>query len=153
MVLLQYRVRSLTVLRDPLDRIGSEFFFSRDKQPMRDLLAALSISLLAVPQGIAYAMVAGLPPKMGLIAATFPTIIGSLFRSSRHVITGPTNAISLLVGSALLVQTQIDPTQLAISLRCWWPSCTSAQACSASRPWSTTSRAPSCSAMSPARAS
>ena len=54
---------------------------------------------MAIPQGVAYAMIAGLPPVMGLYAACIPTIVGALFRSSRHVVTGPTNAVSLLVGA------------------------------------------------------
>lgn len=66
-----------------------------------DALAALAILFLAVPQGIAYAMIAGLPPATGLYAAAVPAIVGSLFRSSRHVVSGPTNAVSLLVGSAV----------------------------------------------------
>ncbi len=82
----------------------------------RDLISALSVAFLAVPQGVAYAMIAGLPPRMGLYAATFPTVIGSLFRSSRHVVTGPTNAVSLLVGTAVAAQTGGDPVQIAVSL-------------------------------------
>ena len=49
-------------------------------------------------------MIAGLPPVMGLYAAAIPAIVGALFRSSRHVVTGPTNALSLLVGSAVAAQ-------------------------------------------------
>lgn len=65
-----------------------------------DLMAAVALIFLAVPQGLAYATIAGLPPVMGLYAATLPVIVGSLLRSSRHVVSGPTNAVSLLVGSA-----------------------------------------------------
>ena len=68
---------------------------------MADLSAALAVTLLAVPQGIAYALIAGLPPVMGLYAATLPAIVGSLLRSSRFVVSGPTNAVSLLVGAAV----------------------------------------------------
>ncbi len=67
-----------------------------------DLSAALALTFLAVPQGVAYAMIAGLPPAAGLYAASIPVIVGSLFRSSRHVVTGPTNAVSLLVGSLFM---------------------------------------------------
>jgi len=66
----------------------------------KDFVAAATLTFLAVPQSIAYAMIAGLPPAMGLYAAAVPTIVGALFRSSRHVVTGPTNALSLLVGTA-----------------------------------------------------
>ncbi len=81
-----------------------------------DLVAALTLMFLAVPQGVAYAMIAGLPPVMGLYAAAIPAIVGGLFRSSRHVIVGPTNAISLLVGGALVVGTGADPFVLGVTL-------------------------------------
>lgn len=80
-----------------------------------DLIAAAAVGFLAVPQGLAYATIAGLPPAMGLYATAIPTIIGSLFRSSRHVVTGPTNAVSLLVGAAI-AGTSDDPATVAITL-------------------------------------
>lgn len=67
----------------------------------RDMLASASVTFLDIPQGVAYAMIAGLPPAMGLYAAAVPAMVGALFRSSHHVVTGPTNALSLLVGSAV----------------------------------------------------
>lgn len=70
----------------------------------RDFMASASVVFLDIPQGVAYAMIAGLPPVMGLYAAAIPAIVGALFRSSRHVVTGPTNALSLLVGSAVAAQ-------------------------------------------------
>jgi SulP family sulfate permease len=83
-----------------------------------DLSAAAAITFLSIPQGVAYAIIAGLDPKMGLYAAIAPTIIGSLFRSSRHVVTGPTNAISLVVAGAVVVANQNgqDPTVVAVTL-------------------------------------
>lgn len=69
-----------------------------------DFLASATVTFLDIPQGVAYAMIAGLPPAMGLYAAAVPAIVGALFRSSRHVVTGPTNALSLLVGSAVAAQ-------------------------------------------------
>ncbi|MCP4803868.1 MAG: SulP family inorganic anion transporter [Proteobacteria bacterium] len=85
----------------------------------RDLGAALAITFMAVPQGIAYALIAGLDPIVGLYAATIPTIVGSLFRSSRFVVAGPTNAISLLVGMSVpgLSETLgLTPEAIAIQL-------------------------------------
>ena len=85
----------------------------------RDALAALATTFLAIPQGVAYAMIAGLPPVMGLYASVVPTIVGSLFRSSRHVVSGPTNAVSLLVGGAVGALAQelgAAPAQVAISM-------------------------------------
>jgi len=81
-----------------------------------DLSAAVAVCFLAVPQGLAYATIAGLPPVMGLYAAAVPTIIGSLFRSSRHVIAGPTNALSLLVGAAVATGLGGDPVGVALTL-------------------------------------
>lgn len=94
------------------------FLDVRDLEP-RDLLgevtAALALTLLAVPQGVAYALIAGLPPAMGLYAAAIPTIVGSVFRSSRHVVSGPTNAISLLVGGAV-ASASGDPMAAAVTI-------------------------------------
>lgn len=81
-----------------------------------DLSAALAVCFLAVPQGLAYATIAGLPPAMGLYAAAAPTIVGSLLRSSRHVIAGPTNALSLLVGAAVATGVGGDPVAVALTL-------------------------------------
>jgi len=70
----------------------------------KDFQASATVTFLDIPQGVAYAMIAGLPPAMGLYAAAIPAIVGALFRSSRHVVTGPTNALSLLVGSAVAAE-------------------------------------------------
>jgi SulP family sulfate permease len=67
----------------------------------QDLIAGLTVAAVALPQSMAYALIAGLPPQYGLYSAFVVTILGSLFGSSRHLITGPTNAISLVVFSAL----------------------------------------------------
>ncbi len=56
---------------------------------------------MALPQSMAYAMIAGLPVQYGLYASIVPTIIGCLWGSSDHLITGPTTTASLLVFSAL----------------------------------------------------
>ncbi len=81
-----------------------------------DLIAGVGVAFLSVPQGVAYAMIAGLPPAMGLYAAAVPAIVGGLFRSSRHVVTGPSNAVSLLVGTAIATAGGADPVQAAITL-------------------------------------
>lgn len=62
-----------------------------------DLLAGLSVAMLTVPQAMAYALVAGLPVSTGLYAAIFSAIIVAIFGSSRHLIVGPSNAISILI--------------------------------------------------------
>jgi sulfate permease, SulP family len=76
----------------------------------------MAVLFLAVPQGLAYATVAQLPPVMGLYAASIPTIVGSLTRSSRHVISGPSNALSLLVGASVGAMLGHDPIQSALLL-------------------------------------
>ena len=66
-----------------------------------DLVAGATVAVLAIPQCIAYAAIAGLPPTYGLYSAVVATIAGALWGSSRHLSTGPTNAISILVLSIL----------------------------------------------------
>lgn len=60
-----------------------------------DLLAGLTGAVVVLPQGIAFALLAGMPPHYGLYAAMVPCIIAALFGSSRIMVTGPANAISL----------------------------------------------------------
>ncbi len=81
-----------------------------------DLAAAFTVLFLGVPQGLAYATIAGLPPVVGLYAATIPSIVASLFRSSSFVVCGPTNALSLLVGGALAQHIGVDPVAAALTL-------------------------------------
>ena len=66
-----------------------------------DLVAGATVAVLAIPQSIAYAAIAGLPPTYGLYSAVVATMAGALWGSSRHLSTGPTNAISILVLSIL----------------------------------------------------
>ena len=87
----------------------------QSKHARADFLAASSVLFMAIPQGIAYALIAGIPPVMGLYAATVPTIVGSLMRSSRHVITGPTNALSLLFAGTLALNLSAQPAEIALT--------------------------------------
>ena len=66
-----------------------------------DLFAGLTVAVVALPQSMAYAIIAGLPVQYGLYASIVPTIIGCLWGSSAHLITGPTTTASLVVFSAL----------------------------------------------------
>lgn len=66
-----------------------------------DLLAGLLGAVLVLPQAIAFAALAGLPPQMGLYTAVVPCIVAALAGSSRHVASGPTNANSLALGAVL----------------------------------------------------
>lgn len=74
-----------------------------------DALAGLLGAVLVLPQGIAFATLAGLPPQYGLYTAVIPCIIAALFGSSWHVMSGPTNANSLALFAML------SPLALAFS--------------------------------------
>jgi sulfate permease, SulP family len=67
----------------------------------RDLVAGLTVAAIAVPQSMAYALIAGIDPRFGLYSAIVVTAVASIFGSSSHLMNGPTNAISLVVFSAL----------------------------------------------------
>ncbi|MGL5004576.1 MAG: SulP family inorganic anion transporter, partial [Casimicrobium sp.] len=70
----------------------------RDRGMLRgDLLAGLTGAIVVLPQGIAFATLAGMPPQYGLYSAMVPCVIAALFGSSRLMVTGPANAISLTV--------------------------------------------------------
>ena len=62
-----------------------------------DVQAGLTNAIIVLPQGVAYALIAGLPPEYGLYAAIVPAIIAALFGSSWHLISGPTAAMSIVV--------------------------------------------------------
>lgn len=78
----------------------------------RDLVAGLSVAVVVIPQSMAYALIAGLPPVYGLYTAIVSTIVAGCFGSSHHIVAGPTNAIALLVAGALQ-HTAGSPTHLA----------------------------------------
>ncbi|MBX8570539.1 SulP family inorganic anion transporter [Pseudomonas cichorii] len=67
----------------------------------RDALVGLSGAVLALPQSIAYALIAGLPPEYGLYAAIVPVLIACLWGSSWHLICGPTAAISIVLYASI----------------------------------------------------
>ena len=62
-----------------------------------DLIAGITGAVIVLPQGIAFATIAGLPPEYGLYTAMVTPIIAALFGSSLHLISGPTTAISIVV--------------------------------------------------------
>ena len=66
-----------------------------------DLSAGLVAALLVLPQAIAFATLAGMPPEYGLYGAMLPAVVGALWGSSRHLVSGPTNATSLMVFASL----------------------------------------------------
>lgn len=66
-----------------------------------DLQAGITGAVVVLPQGIAYAMIAGLPPEYGLYTAIITPVVAGLFGSSLHLISGPTAAISIVVLSVV----------------------------------------------------
>ena len=89
----------------------SAFFFLRPIPILRsyrranlkpDLVAGLTVAVILLPQAIAYALIAGIPPQLGLYSAIIAAIIGALWGSSNQLQTGPTNTASLLILATLL---------------------------------------------------
>ncbi len=66
-----------------------------------DFIAGLTGAVIVLPQGVAFATIAGLPPEYGLYTAMVTPIVAALFGSSWHLISGPTTAISIVVFSAI----------------------------------------------------
>jgi len=66
-----------------------------------DLVAGLTVAVVAIPQSMAYALIAGLPVQQGLYASVVPTVAACLWGSSAHLVTGPTTAVSLVVFTTL----------------------------------------------------
>jgi SulP family sulfate permease len=98
----------------------------------RDAIAAVTVALFTIPQAMAYALIAGMPPAAGIWAAVVASILGSAFGSSEFLVNGPTNAMSVLlaanvglfaahgdpIGSIVLVTAMIGVIQLgAAALR------------------------------------
>jgi len=66
-----------------------------------DFIAGLTGAVIVLPQGVAFATIAGLPPEYGLYTAMVTPIVAALFGSSHHLVSGPTTAISIVVFSAI----------------------------------------------------
>ena len=84
-----------------------------------DLIAGLTGTIILVPQAVAYASIAGLPPEYGLYTAIVPVIVAALFGSSLHLVSGPTAALSIVIFatlSPLAVPGSAAYIQLALSL-------------------------------------
>lgn len=85
---------------------GRNVFDYSGSKARRDIIAGLTVAAISLPQGMAYALIAGVDPKYGVYSAIVVTAVASIFGSSSHLINGPTSAISLLVFSSLAF---IDP--------------------------------------------
>ena len=66
-----------------------------------DLAAGLTVGVMLIPQGMAYAMIAGLPPIYGLYASTIPLVLYAIFGTSRHLAVGPVAMVSLLTATGV----------------------------------------------------
>src|SRR3954471_13241505 len=84
----------------------------------RDLLAAVTVTAVAVPAAMGYAEVAGLSPVAGLYALLLPTVAYALLGSSRQLAVGPDGSVAALVGAIVLsgAATQADGPQIAATL-------------------------------------
>jgi len=94
--------------RNFLSRVNLTWFpgarlFRRTPKPtlVADARAGANVALLAFPQSIAYALIAGLPAQVGLIAAGVGAIVGPLFSGTRFLIIGPTNATAIMLFAGL----------------------------------------------------
>ena len=67
-----------------------------------DLVAGLTVAVMGVPQAMAYALIAGLPPVYGLYTAIVTCVIAAVLGSSNHLVTGPTNALCMVILSLTL---------------------------------------------------
>ena len=80
------------------------------KNLQADIVAGVTVALVLVPQSMAYAQLAGLPPYYGLYASFLPVAIASIFGSSRQLATGPVAVVSLLTAAALEPIASSDPS-------------------------------------------
>ena len=84
----------ITSPRDWLSGYGPKTFSA-------DLVAAVVVTILLVPQSLAYALLAGLPPEVGIYASILPLVAYVIFGSSRHLTVGPTAVVSLITAAAI----------------------------------------------------
>lgn len=66
-----------------------------------DFMAALTGAIVVLPQGVAFAVIAGMPPEYGLYTAMVPAIVAAFYGSSWHLVSGPTTAASLVLFASL----------------------------------------------------
>ncbi len=88
------------------------------KQTVRsDLLSGLTVAIVVIPQAVAFAAIAGMPPQYGLYAGMIPAIIAALFGSSWHLMSGPTTAASIVLFSSLSAFAEpLSPEYVSLAL-------------------------------------
>jgi len=89
-----------------------------NRRTMRaDIIAGLTGAIIVLPQGVAFAIIAGLPPQYGLYSAIVPAIIAAFFGSSHHLISGPTTAISIVIFTTISpLATPLSPEYISMVL-------------------------------------
>jgi SulP family sulfate permease len=80
----------------------------------QDVIGGVSLALFLIPQSLAYAGLAGLPPHVGLYAAALPPLAAALFASSRYLQTGPTAITSIMVASSLATVPDAGPEDFVV---------------------------------------
>ena len=89
--------------------------YSREKFK-GDLSAGLTVGIMLIPQGMAYALIAGLPPQYGLYASVVPLLIYAFLGTSKHLGIGPVALIALLVASAVAPIAETPDEYIALSI-------------------------------------
>lgn len=85
-----------------------EWFLVYDKKWLKgDIIAGITVGIMLIPQGIAYAMIAGLPPIYGLYTAMIPQIVYAFFGTSRQLAVGPVAMDSLIVAAGVVALAEI----------------------------------------------
>ena len=123
-----YRV-SLTLIwmNQGILKLGKNLFFPKapglraslfKNASSGDLSAGLNVALLAIPQGMAYALVAGLPIHYGLLGSAIAALMGGIFGGGKFITLGPTNATAVLLfgafaGVGLIGQNGLPPPRLS----------------------------------------
>jgi SulP family sulfate permease len=97
--------------------LGEMRGYSREKL-RRDAVAAATVAMVSIPQAVGFALIAGLPPTMVFGCVVVGGFIAALFFSSRFVVFGPSNSLSMLLAAAFLAQqgTTLGPAELAVLL-------------------------------------
>src|SRR5512135_3886587 len=85
----------------PVSRLFSGLFNMPKETVKDDVIAGITVSLVAIPQSLAYAQLAGVPAYYGLYAALIPSVVGALLGSSRQLSTGPVAMTSLLTAASV----------------------------------------------------
>ncbi|RMD69314.1 MAG: SulP family inorganic anion transporter [Gammaproteobacteria bacterium] len=88
------------------------------KETLRaDLISGLTVAIVVIPQAVAFASIAGMPPQYGLYAGMIPPIVASLFGSSWHLMSGPTTAASIVLFTSLSALAEpLSPEYVGLAL-------------------------------------